>query len=325
MKIDSTKLGARGGQVVDPMLVAMVTGEAITMAAAAQAQELKELPCCQLRPWSDKNHSRQPFRPYTQESLRELAQDIAENGVIQPVIVRPYQGEYQILAGHNRVSAAILAGLRTVPCIVRDVDDETAVRILTQTNLRQREKLLPSEKALAYKLLLENTKGQGKRYDLSSEQSVPKFRADDRVAKKMGEGGGKTVQRYIRLTYLIPELLDLVDSDNIGFVAGVSLSFLSVEQQRTLANIMRQYQLTKISKAQAEEMKTYRDELDDDEMRRVLDLKISALPRVRMVNIRVPKEMLPDSVSQRLLSDGVLLRRIAEVVGAYAREQERAV
>lgn len=323
MKIDSTRLGPKRNQVLDPMLAAMVTGDTISMAQARA--ELKELPIKMLQPWSDEEHPAQPFRPYSKDALQELAGDIAENGVIQPVIVRPWKGQYQILAGHNRVAAAALAGLSTVPCIVRDVDDATAVRVLTQTNLKQREKLLPSEKAFAYKLLADSTRSQGKRSDLTLGHSVPKWRSDNYVAQQMGESGGKAVQRYIRLTYLIPPLLALVDTDNIGFVAGVALSFLNAGQQCRLVNVMAQFELSKITKSQAEELKTYREELDEREMRRILDVEISAVPKVRTVSIRIPKEMLPAGVPAYVLSDALLLQRISAVVGSYVREQGLAV
>ena len=165
---------------------------------------VQELPVDLLTDYPD-----QPFRAYTEDKLAELAADIGANGIISPLSVRSMPGgTYQILAGHNRRAAARLAGLDKVPCIVRDVDDDAAALIVVNTNLNQRDELLPSEKAKAYKIQLEALKHQGKS---TSRQFVGKSESADAVGEMSGERG-RQIQRYIRLNNLVPELLELVDT-----------------------------------------------------------------------------------------------------------------
>lgn len=189
---------------------------------------IQELPVAKLIPFEG-----QPFRPYSTEKLQELAEDIKDNGILSPIIVRPYVGRYQILAGHNRTSAAKLIGLETVPCIVKEVDDNTARLIVVNTNLNQREELLPSEKAFAYKMQMEAMKQQGKRTDLTSDQVDRKLETAEYIAQSNSISGPQ-VRRFVRLTYLIKPLLDMVDEKQLAFMVGVNLSFLKENEQTRL-------------------------------------------------------------------------------------------
>ena len=188
--------------------------------------QLLQLPLHILDPWQSTDGSPQPFKAYSPEKLNELTENIRKNGVIEAICVRPKpDGRMEILAGHNRTAAAKLAGLNTIPAIVQQLDDNQAAILLVDSNLQHREKLLPSEKAYAYKLRLDSMKRQGQRTDLTSGQIVQKLSVE-KVAENYGENY-KTIQRYIRLTNLIPPLLDRVDREEIGLTGGVDLSFLT--------------------------------------------------------------------------------------------------
>jgi ParB family chromosome partitioning protein len=161
-----------------------------------------------------KNH---PFRMYSREKLAELSESIRENGVISPILVRPLaSGGYEIVSGHNRVEACKLSGIETIPAIVRDMDDDTAILVMIDAN-QQRETVLPSEKAFAYKMRLEAMKRQGKRTASVGTQVGYKSgeKSADRLARDVGESRNQ-IQRYIRLTYLISELRDMVDSGKLA-------------------------------------------------------------------------------------------------------------
>ncbi len=189
---------------------------------------IQQLPVAKLIPFEG-----QPFRPYPIEKLRELAEDINANGILSPIIVRPYVGRYQILAGHNRTSAAKLIGLETVPCIIKGVDDNTARLIVVNTNLNQREELLPSEKAFAYKMQMEVLKQQGKRTDLTLSHDDTRLDTAILVAKNSGDSRAN-VFCYIRLTNLIKPLLDMVDNKQLAFMVSVNLSYLKEGEQSRL-------------------------------------------------------------------------------------------
>jgi len=244
-----------------------------------------------LEPWSDAAGNMQPFRSYSPAELEDLADNIRQHGIITPLRLRPIGGRFQILSGHNRCKAAKLAGLRTVPAIVEDVDDDEAALILVDSNLKQRQKITPSEKARAYKLRLEAMRRQGKRTDLTSRHDVGKSENDsaatsrhdvgksendsaatsrhdvgksendsaatsrhdvgklgndsaatsrhnvgkletaDVIGEQAGDTG-RTVQRYVRLTYLIPELLEMVDNERLKIVCAVELSYLPPATQQ---------------------------------------------------------------------------------------------
>ena len=197
-----------------------------------QREQVQQIPIDALHPFT--NH---PFKVLDDEAMTRTVESIAQYGVLAPLIARPRpEGGYEIISGHRRQYAAKLAGLETLPVIVRNMDDNAAVLLMVDSNL-QRENILPSERAFAYKMKLEALKNQGARSDLTSPQVAAKFRSDDAVAKDQGISGD-TVRRYIRLTNLIPELLDMVDEKKISFNPAVELSYLDESQQRDFLEAM---------------------------------------------------------------------------------------
>jgi ParB family chromosome partitioning protein len=197
-----------------------------------QREQVQQIPIDELHPFT--NH---PFKVLDDEAMTRTVESIAQYGVLAPLIARPRpEGGYEIISGHRRQYAAKLAGLDTLPVIVRQMSDDAAVILMVDSNL-QREHILPSERAFAYKMKLEALKNQGARSDLTSPQVAAKFRSDDAVAKDQGISGD-TVRRYIRLTNLIPELLDMVDEKKISFNPAVELSYLDESQQRNFLEAM---------------------------------------------------------------------------------------
>ena len=198
-----------------------------------QREQVQQIPIGELFPF--KNH---PFKVLDDESMQRTVESVEQYGVLSPLIARPRpEGGYEIISGHRRQHAAQLAGLDALPVIVRQMDDDAAVLLMVDSNL-QRENILPSERAFAYKMKLEAIKNQGARSDLTSGQIVQKSKLSiERVAEDAGEGY-KTVQRFIRLTNLIPELLDMVDEKKIAFNPAVELSYLDESQQRDFLEAM---------------------------------------------------------------------------------------
>ena len=198
-----------------------------------QREQVQQIPIDALHPFT--NH---PFKVLDDEAMTRTVESIAQYGVLAPLIARPRpDGDgYEIISGHRRQYAAKLAGLDTLPVIVRQMSDDAAVILMVDSNL-QREHILPSERAFAYKMKLDAIKNQGARSDLTSPQVAAKFRSDDAVAKDQGISGD-TVRRYIRLTNLIPELLDMVDEKKISFNPAVELSYLNESQQRDFLEAM---------------------------------------------------------------------------------------
>ena len=202
-----------------------------------QREQVQQIPIGELFPF--KNH---PFKVLDDESMQRTVESVEQYGVLSPLIARPRpEGGYEIISGHRRQHAAQLAGLDALPVIVRQMDDDAAVLLMVDSNL-QRENILPSERAFAYKMKLEALKNQGARSDLTSGQIVQKSKLSiERVAEDAGEGY-KTVQRFIRLTNLIPELLDMVDEKKIAFNPAVELSYLDEAQQRDFLEAMNDTQ-----------------------------------------------------------------------------------
>ena len=202
-----------------------------------QREQVQQIPIGELFPF--KNH---PFKVLDDESMQRTVESVEQYGVLSPLIARPRpEGGYEIISGHRRQHAAQLAGLDALPVIVRNMDDDAAVLLMVDSNL-QRENILPSERAFAYKMKLEAIKNQGARSDLTSGQIVQKSKLSiERVAEDAGEGY-KTVQRFIRLTNLIPELLDMVDEKKIAFNPAVELSYLDTNQQRDFLEAMNDTQ-----------------------------------------------------------------------------------
>ena len=202
-----------------------------------QREQVQQIPIGELFPF--KNH---PFKVLDDESMQRTVESVEQYGVLSPLIARPRpDGDgYEIISGHRRQHAAQLAGLETLPVIVRNMDDDAAVLLMVDSNL-QRENILPSERAFAYKMKLEALKNQGARSDLTSRQIVGKLEAADLVGKG-NEESGRQVQRFIRLTNLVPELLDMVDEKKIAFNPAVELSYLDEAQQRDFLEAMQDTQ-----------------------------------------------------------------------------------
>ena len=200
-----------------------------------QREQVQQIPIGELFPF--KNH---PFKVLDDESMQRTVESVEQYGVLSPLIARPRpEGGYEIISGHRRQHAAQLAGLDTLPVIVRNMDDDAAVLLMVDSNL-QRENILPSERAFAYKMKLEALKNQGARSDLTSVQVAPKLSTE-----KIGEEVGMSkdnVKRYIRLTNLVPELLDMVDEKKIAFNPAVELSYLDEAQQRDFLEAMQDTQ-----------------------------------------------------------------------------------
>ena len=213
-----------------------------------QREQVQQIPIGELFPF--KNH---PFKVLDDESMQRTVESVEQYGVLSPLIARPRpEGGYEIISGHRRQHAAQLAGLETLPVIVRQMDDDAAVLLMVDSNL-QRENILPSERAFAYKMKLEALKNQGARSDLTSSQIGTKLRADEKVAQDSGESRNQ-IQRFIRLTNLIPELLDMVDEKKIAFNPAVELSYLDESQQRAFLEAMNDTQNAP-SLSQAQQLK----------------------------------------------------------------------
>ncbi|OUP25968.1 ParB/RepB/Spo0J family partition protein [Faecalibacterium sp. An192] len=201
-----------------------------------QTEQIQQIPIADLHPF--KNH---PFKVLDDEAMQRTVESVAQFGVLAPLIVRPREeGGYEIISGHRRQHAAELAGLTTLPVIVRDMDDNQAIINMVDSNL-QRESILPSERAFAYKMKLEAIKNQGARSDLTSAQLGPKLTAAEKVALDSDDSKSQ-VKRFIRLTHLIPELLDLVDQKKVSFNPAVELSYLADSEQRDFLEAMQDTQ-----------------------------------------------------------------------------------
>ena len=201
-----------------------------------QREQVQQIPIGELFPF--KNH---PFKVLDDESMQRTVESVEQYGVLSPLIARPRpEGGYEIISGHRRQHAAQLAGLDTLPVIVRNMDDDAAVLLMVDSNL-QRENILPSERAFAYKMKLEALKNQGARSDLTSTQLVSKLRSNEQLGAENNQSR-ETVRRFIRLTNLVPELLDMVDEKKIAFNPAVELSYLDESQQRDFLEAMNDTQ-----------------------------------------------------------------------------------
>ena len=213
-----------------------------------QREQVQQIPIGELFPF--KNH---PFKVLDDESMQRTVESVEQYGVLSPLIARPRpEGGYEIISGHRRQHAAQLAGLDALPVIVRNMDDDAAVLLMVDSNL-QRENILPSERAFAYKMKLEALKNQGARSDLTSDQVGQKLWSVEQVANDAGESKTQ-IQRFIRLTNLVPELLDMVDEKKIAFNPAVELSYLDESQQRDFLEAMQDTQNAP-SLSQAQQLK----------------------------------------------------------------------
>ena len=269
--------------------------------ADAQRERVLEIPLSELHPF--KNH---PFKVKDDESMMETADSIRQYGVLVPAIARPDpEGGYELVAGHRRHRASELAEKETMPVIVRDLDDDAATIIMVDSNL-QRESLLPSERAFAYKMKLEAVKHQGARTDLTSAQVGPKLTAAEKIAENSPDSKSQ-IKRYIRLTELIPKLLDMVDEKKIAFNPAYELSFLKKEEQVQLLDTMDSEQATP-SLSQAQRLKKFSQEghLSIDVMRAIMgEEKKSDLDKVTFTSDTLrkyfPKSYTPARMQETII------------------------
>ena len=269
--------------------------------ADAQREKVQEIPLGELHPF--RNH---PFKVKDDAAMQDTVDSVREYGVLVPAIARPDpNGGYELIAGHRRHHASELAGKETMPVIVRDLDDDAATIIMVDSNL-QREELLPSERAFAYKMKLEALKHQGARTDLTSVQFGQKLSARDQVAKAAGESAIQ-IQRFIRLTELIPELLDMVDERKIALNPAVELSHLKKEEQTLLLEAMDSEQATP-SLSQAQRLKKFSQQkmLSLDVMRAVMsEEKKTDLDRVTLKNETL-RRYFPKSYTPKQMEDTII-------------------
>ena len=233
--------------------------------ADAGREKVRMIPLNELHPFA--HH---PFKVKDDEAMQDTVESVKAYGVLVPAIARPREeGGYELVAGHRRHRASLLAGLAEMPVIVRELDDDEATIIMVDSNL-QRETLLPSERAFAYRMKLEALKRQGARADLTSRQVVGKLETADAIGKDVGESG-RQIQRFIRLTYLVPPLLNMVDEHKVAFNPAVELSYLTSEEQVALLDAMDSEQSTP-SLSQAQRLKKFSQEgsLSEDIMRAIL-------------------------------------------------------
>ena len=268
----------------------------------AQREKVMDIPLSELHPFKD-----HPFKVKDDDAMMETADSIRQYGVLVPAIARPDpNGGYELVAGHRRHRASELAGKETMPVIVRDLDDDQATIIMVDSNL-QRESLLPSERAFAYRMKLEAIKHQGERSDLTSRQVGEKSQTSiSLVANQAGESQ-RQVQRYIRLTELIPELLDMVDEKKIAFNPAYELSFLKKEEQVNLLDAMDSEQATP-SLSQAQRLKKFSQEgrLNIDVMRAIMsEEKKSDLDKVTFTSDTLrkyfPKSYTPARMQETII------------------------
>ena len=267
----------------------------------AKLEKIQEIPLSELHPF--KNH---PFKVKDDEAMFETADSIRQYGVLVPAIARPDpEGGYELVAGHRRHRASELAEKETMPVIIRNLDDDAATIIMVDSNL-QRESLLPSERAFAYKMKLEAVKHQGARTDLTSVQLEQKLSARDRVAKDAGEKSGIQVMRYIRLTELIPELLNMVDEKKIAFNPAYELSFLKPEEQKQLIDVMEDEQATpSLSQAQRMKKLSQAGKLNEDVMLGIMSEEKKDVDRVVLTSETLqkyfPKSYTPLRMQQTII------------------------
>ncbi|MFQ7311671.1 MAG: ParB/RepB/Spo0J family partition protein [Sellimonas sp.] len=267
----------------------------------AQQERVQEIPLSELHPF--KGH---PFKVLDDDAMQKTVESITQFGVMTPAIARPRpEGGYELIAGHRRHHASELAGKETMPVIVRDMDDDAATILMVDSNL-QRETLLPSERAFAYKMKLEAIKHQGQRTDLTSSQVGMKLQAMDIVGQEAGDSRNQ-VHRYIRLTELIPELLDMVDEKKIAFNPAVELSYLKKEEQKDFLEAMDYAQATP-SLSQAQRLKKFSQEgkCSLDAMCAIMsEEKKSELDKVTIKN-DVLRKYFPKSYTPKQMEDTII-------------------
>ena len=285
--------------------------------AESQLERVQNITISELVPFKD-----HPFKVVDDEAMLRTTESIAQYGVLTPLIARPLEaGGYEIISGHRRAHAAELAGLTEVPVLVRQMDDDAATVLMVDSNL-QRENILPSERAYAYKMKLEAMKHQGSRSDLTSSQVGTKLRTDQVMAAELGESRNQ-IQRYIRLTNLIPELLEMVDQKQISFNPAVELSYLAPEEQEIFMQAMDEVQASP-SLSQAQRLKKLAQEGDFtmDAAREIMnEVKKGDLERVTFRNEQLRK-YFPRSYTTQQMQD-TIIKLLDQWQKKKARDQER--
>ena len=286
-------------------------------ADAAAKEQRTEMPLLDLHPFEG-----HPFKVLDDELMAQTVESIKQIGVVSPLIVRPDpEGGYEILSGHRRLHAAQLAGLETVPVIVKEMDDDAAIIFMVDSNL-QRENILPSERAFSYKMKLEAMKHQGERGDLTSAQVGPKSWAAQVVAEEAGDSKSQ-VKRYIRLTNLIPEILDMVDEKKIAFNPAVELSYLKPSEQKEFLEAM-DYAQASPSLSQAQRLKKLSQEggCTLDAMCEVMnEIKKDELDHVTIKN-EVLRKYFPKSYTPKQMQD-TIIRLLEKWQRSKQRDMER--
>ena len=261
--------------------------------------------------------SKHPYKVRDDEAMQDMVESVKQYGVLSPAIARPMpDGGYELISGHRRKRACELAGLETMPVIVRELDDDAAAILVVDSNL-QREDLLPSERAFAYKLKLEALRHQGERTDLTSRQVVGKLEAADIIGEDAGESG-RQVQRYIRLTELIPPLLDMVDERKIAFNPAYELSFLTKDEQDMLLDAMESEQATpSLSQAQRLKQFSQRGELDAAVMRAIMSEEKKEVERVTLKGDTLRK-YFPASYTPKRMEETII-----KLLEQWQKQQKR--
>lgn len=266
------------------------------------------------------NFPNHPFKVERNEELEEMVESIKSGGVRQPVIVREREdGGYEMVSGHRRKLASEIAGLKEIPAIIRELTRDEATILMVDSNI-QREKVLPSEKAFAYKMKMEALKHQGKRNDLTSSQVGTKLRTDEKIANEFGESRNQ-IQRYIRLTELITELLDLVDTGKIAFNPAVEISYLQQDEQYVLLDCINQYEATP-SQAQAIHLKKLSQEgsLTADKISEIIEEEKPNQKPKYQINYDRFKDYVPKNIATPKEMEDYLLECAKE---HYKRIQQR--
>ena len=252
------------------------------------------------------NFVNHPFKVVENQEMYDLAQSIKERDVLVPAIVREKgKGRYELISGHRRKYASALAGKETLPCIIRNLSDDEATIMMVESN-NQREKILPSEKAFSYKMKLDALSHQGERSDLTSAPMEHKLKSRDIMAKEIGESSSN-IQRYIRLTKLIPKLLDMVDEERIAFRPAVELSYLAKDEQTTLLDYMEMFDATP-SLSQAIELKvlSQNKKLNPEIMEKIMgEEKPNQRPKLQIRESRI-RSVLPKNITENKVEDFIV-------------------
>ena len=279
-----------------------------------QREQVQQIPIDALHPFT--NH---PFKVLDDEAMTRTVESIAQYGVLAPLIARPRpDGDgYEIISGHRRQYAAKLAGLDTLPVIVRQMSDDAAVILMVDSNL-QREHILPSERAFAYKMKLEALKNQGARSDLTSSQIGTKLRADEKVAQDSGESRNQ-IQRFIRLTNLVPELLDMVDEKKISFNPAVELSYLDEGQQRAFLEAMNDTQnAPSLSQAQQLKKMAQQGEFSHEKAFDVMGQEKKSEKDTVTIKNETLRKYFPRSYTPKQMEE-----KIIQLLDAWQKKQQR--